>query len=327
MSAAQDDPIPQVDLAPITAEGPGAASAQPVLDALRTACSEVGFVTITGHGVPLERVAEIVGAAQQFFALPDADKLGVAPRQWNPGSPNVYRGYFPSSANGKEGLDIGDPTLGAEHSALLGEPYYERNRFPPTLGEDWQDTIERYFAALSALGRILMEAMVTALAGDPSRIAPAFARPRGASTLRFNYYPGLEVPASISAEDGTPLACETHVDSGVLTILYQDRMGGLQVRDRERRWHDVPFDASAFVVNTGLAFQLLSGRAFAATPHRVRFTAGRRLSIPFFYEPAHDFPIEPRSLGLPGKAPSPVLNYGAFLKDSLAKFPEYQRDA
>lgn len=54
-------------------------------------------------------------------------------------------------------------------------------------------------------------------------------RPDTEVTLRLNYYPQQEEgynPAEISAQDGTKLSCETHTDSGLFTVLYQDLVGG-----------------------------------------------------------------------------------------------------
>ena len=42
-------------------------------------------------------------------ALPEEEKQQSAPQRWNPRSANRYRGYFPSTVQGKEGLDLGDP--------------------------------------------------------------------------------------------------------------------------------------------------------------------------------------------------------------------------
>ncbi len=88
-------------------------------------------MTVTGHGVPREQIDAVVAAAERFFALPDESKLAIAPQRWNPESPNVYRGYFPSSVAGKEGLDVGEPHL--EDEALLRRPYHERSQVPDAL--------------------------------------------------------------------------------------------------------------------------------------------------------------------------------------------------
>jgi isopenicillin N synthase-like dioxygenase len=317
--------IATIDVAPLVAEGWASPGARPVLEAMHAACSEVGFMAITGHGVPLHTTRALIDAAHHFFALPEETRLGVAPERWNPAAPNRYRGYFPSSAQGKEGLDIGEPALPVGRDDLLARPYYESNRFPKELGDAWTTAISNYFDALARLGGAVMEGLVAAAGGDPACVANGFDRPRALSTLRFNYYPRLDAPPAV-ANDGTALACDAHVDSGLVTILYQADRGGLQVRDRSGRWLDVPSNPESFVVNTGLALEHMTQGRFAATRHRVLFADGERLSIPFFLEPAWDFEIAPRSLGLEGESPDGDASYEAFLRTSLAKFPEYDRD-
>ena len=327
LRANADGPIPRIDLTPLVAGCVDSTSAGNVIAQMRDACAGIGFMTITGHGVPAQVVEDAVAAARRFFELPLEAKLASAPRRWNDASPNSYRGYFPSSTHGKEGLDIGDPALTPKEGALLARPYYELNRYPGELDPDWREAVSRYFAALFGLGQRLLEALVASLGGDPARVAAAFVRPRSLSTLRLNFYPRLASPVESSPEDGSPLACETHVDSGVLTILYPGREGGLQVQDRTRRWHDVPFEPLAFVVNTGLALQRLSGGRFPATRHRVRISTRERLSIPFFFEPPHDLPVDPSALGLPGRSSPGVVSYEAFLTNALEGFVEYDRDS
>lgn len=318
-----DRPIRCIDMSPIVQDGLGSPGARGVLDQIRAACSEIGFMTVTGHGVALDRVEAVAACARRFFGLSSEAKLAVAPRPWNASSHHRYRGYFPSSANGKEGFDIGDPWLDRSRPDLLERPYCELNQLPRDLGSDWVDSVFGYFDALSTFGRTLMEAIVASLGGNPGDIGYAFSRPESLSTLRFNGYPAHSEPVEISDQDGAALACETHVDSGLVTILYQDERGGLQVRDRKRRWHSVPFDRHAFVVNTGLAMARITNGKFAATPHRVLKTDGERLSIPFFYEPRYDCELVPRSFGLNEPATSGAVVYEDFLRESLAKFAEY----
>ncbi len=319
------EPIPRVDVSPILGGDFDSRAGRSVLEQMRAACEEIGFLTIEGHGVPLALLDAVAEAGRRFFELPADTKLEAAPRPWNRESPNRYRGYFPSSVNGKEGLDIADPALGAEMGELLERPYYELNRFPPGLDAEWCACVSRYFAAMFELGELLLRGLATSIGGDPDRLAAGLARPRSLTTLRFNYYPRLAAPVEVSRQDGVALSCETHVDSSLLTLLYQDQQGRLQVRDREAHWHDVPFDREGLVVNTGLALQALTGGAFVATHHRVLFSSTPRLSIPFFIEPAYDFELDPSSLDLPCSVGSEPLAYEKFLERSLRKFSEYER--
>ena len=153
----------------------------------------------------------------------------------------------------------------------------------------------------------------------------AFSRIKSLSTLRFNYYPNQTEPVEISKQDGVALGCETHVDSGIFTILYQDKKGGLQVQNRKnKKWYNVPFNKSALVVNTGRALEYLSKGKFKATNHRVLWNKTKRMSVPFFFEPSYDFKMNKSFLnGV--KKNNTGLKYGKFLNKSLKKFIEYQR--
>jgi len=319
--------IPRIDVSALISGRLDSSEARDVQAQLRIACAEVGFMTVVGHGVPQKLITAASEAGRRFFALADEAKLSVAPRRWNPESPNVYRGYFPESAAGKEGLDIGDPLL--EDAALLSRPYHERNRLIGALGDRldsaWWEAVSVYFAALSDLAGHLLRNLVVALDGDAARADRAFARPASLSTLRFNFYPDREEPVARAASDGAALCCEEHVDSGFLTLLHQDDRGGLQVKGSDGQWHDVAPDREAFVVNTGLALQRMTRRALVATRHRVLYARGARLSIPFFFEPVPDFEMSARALGLPFEAPERSQHYEEFLRESLEKFAEYAR--
>jgi len=129
----------------------------------------------------------------------------------------------------------------------------------------------------------------------------------------------------ISKQDGVALGCETHVDSGIFTVLYQDKKGGLQVQNRKnKKWYDVPFNKKAFVVNTGKALEYLTKGKFKATNHRVLWNRSKRMSIPFFFEPSFDFKMHPSYL-LSKKTINKGQIYEKFLNSSLKKFVEYQR--
>ena len=145
------------------------------------------------------------------------------------------------------------------------------------------------------------------------------------STLRFNYYPNQSSPVEISKQDGVALGCETHVDSGIFTILYQDKKGGLQVQNKmNKKWYNVPFNKKALVVNTGRALEFLSNGKYKATNHRVLWNRTERMSIPFFFEPSYNFKMK-KSFLSSKKIKNKGILYKNFLNNSLKKFAEYQR--
>ena len=66
----------------------------------------------------------MLGKVKEFFYLPAEKKLESAVKKWNPINKNSYRGYFPSSVNGKEGLDIQDLQMSEVAEKFTGLYFY-----------------------------------------------------------------------------------------------------------------------------------------------------------------------------------------------------------
>jgi isopenicillin N synthase-like dioxygenase len=85
-----------------------------------------------------------------------------------------------------------------------------------------------------------------------------------------------------------------HTDYGFLTILSQDAVGGLQVRNRAGEWVSAPPVEGTFVVNIGDLVQTITNDRYSSTMHRVVNTTGaERYSIPFFIDLDFEAVVEP----------------------------------
>ena len=293
---------------------------------IQKACIEVGFFQIVGHGIEKNLINEIAKTAHRFFNSKVDNKYKLAPKKWNKSNKNVYRGYFPSDVNGKEGLDIGDPMISDVFIKKNKRKKIEKLNLSKSLNRSSIEVINKYYGEIFNLSELLFKIIISIFKKNPKLSNTVFQRVKTLSTLRFNYYPKQKNPVEISKQDGAALGCETHVDSGIFTVLYQDRKGGLQVQNRRnKKWYDVPFNRKALVVNTGLALQFLTNGKYKATNHRVLWNKSKRLSIPFFFEPSFDFKMNKTFLGNGKYKKSLGINYDNFLKNSLKKFVEYNR--
>lgn len=147
------------------------------------------------------------------------------------------------------------------------------------------------------------------------------------STLRLNFYPqnDNQIPAAIGNDDGQPLSCEAHCDGSVLTILYQHKVGGLQVKMEDGTWLDVPVVPYGLVINTGKCLERWTNGCFKAISHRVKLLNEERLSVPFFFEPCHSTLITP-ILTINDQPIYQPITYGEYITESNKQFKEYQRD-
>ena len=322
----QNNYIPNIDISSLVSSDFSDNDYQNVAKEIKKASEEVGFFTVTGHDISNEKIEQILSTCRHFFHSPDEEKIKIAPKKWNANTDTVYRGYFPSSVNGKEGLDIGDPRLTLDMKDLLSKEKFEVNHDMSYLNPNWQSIIDDYYNSVFDLGLKLFKSIISVYSNNLNLADQAFVRPKTLSTLRFNFYPKQDKPVEVSAQDGVALGCETHVDSGIMTILYQDKKGGLQVQNRHTlEWHDVPHDPTAYVVNTGLALEYLTNGKMKATNHRVLFNQEERISIPFFFEPSYDFKLDPKYLEISEDYKYDIDNYENFLTNSLKKFVEYDR--
>ena len=316
--------IPTIDVSALLKNINSNTSKQ-IIKNIEKACVEVGFFQIINHGINKKQIQSICYVGNKFFNSSEKNKIKLAPKKWNKKNKNVYRGYFPKDVNGKEGLDIGDTKVTKKYAQSIKNQYIEYLNLKKSIDKKSIKTLSKYFDNIFILCEILFKSVIKLYKNDTNISQKAFSRLKTLSTLRFNYYPKQTKPVEISKQDGVALGCETHVDSGIFTVLYQDKIGGLQVQNRKnKKWYNVPFNKKALVVNTGRAMEFLSKGKYKATNHRVLWNKKKRMSIPFFFEPSFDFIMNKSFLNENYNSKNGVM-YKTFLNKSLKKFVEYQR--
>ena len=318
--------IPTINISSIIKSGFESPKSISTINKIKKACINIGFFQVIGHGISKKNIKNICSVGNKFFNSSENNKIKLAPKKWNYKNKNIYRGYFPNDVNGKEGLDIGDLKVTKKYANIKKKQYIEYLNLSKSFDKKSIKILEKYYDEIFFLGEILFKSIIKLYNKDINNFKLAFSRLKTLSTLRFNYYPNQSKPVEISKQDGVALGCETHVDSGIFTIVYQDKKGGLQVQNRKnKKWYNVPFNKNALIVNTGLALQYLSKGKFKATNHRVLWNKTKRMSIPFFFEPSYDFKMSHSYLNGQPKSKAKSIFFEKFLNKSLKKFIEYQR--
>ena len=234
--------IPTINISSIIKEGFSTPRSIKTINKIKNACIKIGFFQIIGHGINQKNIKNICDVGNKFFHSSEINKKKLSPKKWNSKNKNIYRGYFPNDVNGKEGLDIGDLKVTKKYANSTKNQYIEYLNLNKSIDKKSIKILSKYFDEIFLLGETLFKSVIKLYGNDINSSKKAFSRLKTLSTLRFNYYPNQTRPVEISKQDGVALGCETHVDSGIFTILYQDKKGGLQVQNRKnKKWYDVPF--------------------------------------------------------------------------------------
>lgn len=111
-----------------------------------------------------------------------------------------------------------------------------------------REACEEYAEEMVKLGSKLMEAIAVSL-GLPAKRFEEFFKDQ-TSFIRLNHYPPCPSP-------DLALGVGRHKDAGVLTILAQDDVGGLQVkRKSDGQWVRVNPTPHALIINVGDIIQV-----------------------------------------------------------------------
>ncbi len=245
-----------------------------------------------GHGVPDTLDTAIMNSARAFFAQPAAEKSALAIA-----NSAQFRGYTVLGgeqtrgvSDWREQLDLGPE----EESAIVGpdEPPWRRlrgpNQWPPAIPA-LRESVLAWMRALDGVGLAVLRALALGL-GQSINHFDDVVLPRGDPHLKIMRYPTQETARS---DQGVGW----HHDSGLVSFVLQDDVGGLQV-EIGGEIVDVAPRAGSYILNLGEMLQAATGGYLRATPHRVISPppGQERLSIAYFFHPRLDATFKPIDL-------------------------------
>ena len=262
---------------------------------IHKACRETGFFYVANHGVPQSLIDAQFECARRFFELPMERKLAL---------------HMKKSASTAGYEPIGGQILDSQDAAAekappdLKESFYiamelpdehpwaqkkirsfGHNQWPDLPG--FREQMLAYQAAARALGNRLLAKLALSLELPEDFFVPFYDMP--GTTLRL-----LRYPPHPRAALANQLGAGAHTDWGGITLLVQDALGGLEVRNVEGEWIQARPVPGTFVVNLGDLMQRWTNGVYRSNMHRVKNNSSSedRYSIPFFYSPRPDSRIE-----------------------------------
>jgi len=279
--------VPIVDVAALFDQDVGRAHV--VAEAMRKASIETGFFYVSGHNVSRALMDATFVAAKYFFSLPEEAKRAI---EVTPAS--AHRGYMPFAqtrqpgvrrADLKESFNFAYPFTPDHPAMSSGCPLIGENQWPA--GEPaWRRILERYYAEVFELGQKILGGFAIGLGLPRDFFRDRYRYPLVRARL-------IHYPPQVEDTSSGQFGAAEHTDYGTITILWQDDVGGLQVRNRDGVWIDAPPVDGTFVINIGDMLERWSNNLFVSTPHRVVNSSGReRYSIPVFYDPDFDVNVE-----------------------------------
>ena len=306
--------IPVIDISPLRDGSKPTAVAQALLAASR----DLGFIYINGHGIPDEVITTARGCALDFFLSAEQQK-----RRYT--ISGKHRGWL--SQGGAKMQD--DLAADLKESFIwgyqddAGDTPCDHDLRGPNQWPDFVPGMESaaldYFNHADRVARDLLRGFALGLNLDTDFFLRNSEVPL--SRASFVYYPG-----QAASSDKPVFGVGPHTDFGLLTVLCQDHVGGLQVENANGEWIEAPPIPGTLVVNVGDLLERWTDGAFRSTPHRViNSSAEERLSLVLAFDPNPETMIDAADIyGDRHQAKQDAISCGDYLIWRFAKAFSYR---
>ncbi|KAI6686774.1 hypothetical protein NL676_032687 [Syzygium grande] len=252
-------------------------------------------IVVINHGVPESQMKAMVNMLTGFFDLTEEEKMEF---------------------KGKHVLDpirCGTSFNASVHKVFSWRDFLRVSVHPkfhcPAKPEGFSEVLTEYSGVVRKLARGLLEGVSESLGLEPGYIDKAMNMDSSLQILEANLYPPCPQPELTM---GVP----PHADHGLLTIVLQNGIGGLQVH-RGGKWVEIDPIPNAFLVNTGDHLKIMSNGKYKSVLHRaVVNDKATRMSIALSNGPLPDTVMTPVEQLVDGKN-NRVVHIGMKYKDFL----------
>ncbi|ESW13222.1 hypothetical protein PHAVU_008G178100 [Phaseolus vulgaris] len=248
--------IPTIDFSQLTSSNPIERSK--AIQQLGDACRDWGFFMLINHCVPETLREKILRATQSFFDLSEEEKKEYA---------------------GEKVLDpirYGTSFNVMVDKALFWRDYLKCHVHPhlhvPSKPPGFSETVDEYIRKSREVVGELLKGICGSLGLEENYILKRLNVELGTQLLIANFYPPCPQPE-------LTMGLPAHTDHGLLTLLLQNQLGGLQIQHKGK-WIPVNPLPNSFLVNTGDHLEILTNGKYKSVLHRaVVNTKGTRISI------------------------------------------------
>ncbi|CAN5753415.1 2-oxoglutarate and iron-dependent oxygenase domain-containing protein [soil metagenome] len=298
---------------------------------LDQAFSDKGFCYFSEIGIDPALVDGVFAASRRFHAQTRAAKDAIAMNRFHRGYMAPKTSIIQTSSVAKVTRPNDSESFMLMHDVAPDDPRYGRPLDGPNLWPDladFREPVVAYEKAMEDFCRRLLRPMALALDLPRDWFLPYFEQPT--TFLRLLHYPPHAIDAPEDAFGSAP-----HTDYGFITILCQDKSGGLEVRRRDGTWLAAPPLPGTWVFNVADMLSRWTNGRWQSTPHRVKnLSGGDRYSCPYFFDMSMDSIVEVlptcqdrgQEPGDPAKGPAkwPPVRYGDYLMERLDKNYAYR---
>ncbi|WCJ38371.1 2-oxoglutarate (2OG) and Fe(II)-dependent oxygenase superfamily protein [Euphorbia peplus] len=289
------DTIPVIDL--------GCLDQATTVQQILKASQAFGIFQVINHGVDEELIKKTMSVLKEFFKMASEDKASVY-------SEDPTRSCRLSNTILKhEGQNI---RLWREHLRLHCNPLQKHSQEWPQKPQPFREVVGSYIQEVTKLGSRILEMLCEGLGLDSGYFEGEMTENPLFSGI---YYPKCPEPS-------LTYGAIRHCDPGLLTILVQDQVGGLQfLKDGE--WVGIGPLPNSLVVNIGYQLQVISNNILTSAEHRaVTNSKEDRISCAFFIKPSDESIIHPAKHLINSNNPPlfTSFEYKEFLLNFQAKY-------